>query len=104
MKRQTTAGRNEHGAPGVPGGDRQMRVHRFEPGKLLAGLVLLAVSLCYALDAAGQWNVRPFALVGAVPGGLCLAGLASSVTFGVRRRQRRRTEWRTTPGDGPPAT
>ncbi|WP_435241132.1 hypothetical protein [Streptomyces cucumeris] len=71
-----------------------MRKHPFEPGKLVAGLVMLGVALAYALDAAGEWDVRPLVLLPSAAFGLCLAGVVSALTHGLRRR---RTAKRETP-------
>ncbi|QKV94399.1 hypothetical protein HUT19_23770 [Streptomyces sp. NA02950] len=69
-----------------------MRKHPFEPGKLVAGLVMLGVGLAYTLDAAGKWDVRPLVLLPLAGFGLCLAGVASAMTHGMRRRGRRTAE------------
>ncbi|MEU8824187.1 hypothetical protein [Streptomyces sp. NPDC048636] len=72
-----------------------MRKHPFEPGKLVAGLVMLGVTLAYAMDAAGKWDVRPLVLLPLAGFGLCLAGVVSALTYGVRRRGRRTAEGET---------
>ncbi|MEU1665813.1 hypothetical protein ABZ547_19780 [Streptomyces sparsogenes] len=69
-----------------------MNRHPFEPGKLIAGLVVLAVGLLYALDAAGEADLPPSAPLRPLVAGLCLAGLVSALTFGARLRRARRAE------------
>lgn len=69
-----------------------MKRHAFEPGKLLAGLVVLGVGLAYGLDAAGEWDLPPLAPLPVTMGGLCLAGLVSALAFGVRRHRARLAE------------
>ncbi|MES4901253.1 MULTISPECIES: hypothetical protein [unclassified Streptomyces] len=79
-----------------------MTRHRFEPGKLIAGLVVLGASLAYGLDAAGEWDLPPFAPLPVLLGGLCLAGLVSALAFGARRRRARLSEHAAPPlGDLP---
>ncbi|MCD9591814.1 MULTISPECIES: hypothetical protein [Streptomyces] len=63
--------------------------HAFEPGKLVAGLVILGVAAAYGMDAAGEWNVRPEIALPALLGGLCAAALTSALTYALRRRSRR---------------
>ncbi|MEV6128278.1 hypothetical protein AB0M05_15820 [Streptomyces violaceusniger] len=65
--------------------------HAFEPGKLVAGLVILGVAAAYGMDAAGEWDVRPEIVLPALLGGLCVAALTSALTYAVRRRSRRAT-------------
>ncbi|KAK1181258.1 hypothetical protein B7755_025850 [Streptomyces sp. NBS 14/10] len=69
-----------------------MRRHRFQPGRLTAGLVVLGTALAYGLDAAGEWDLPPFAPLPVLLGGLCLAGLVSALAFGARRRRSRLSE------------
>ncbi|MEU3980309.1 hypothetical protein AB0F77_09385 [Streptomyces sp. NPDC026672] len=61
--------------------------HEFQPGKLVAGLFLMATGGIYAGDAAGLWDTPWFAVVPLVVGGLCLAGTAAALTRAVRRRR-----------------
>jgi hypothetical protein len=63
--------------------------HDFEPGKLIAGLVLLSAGIIYALDATGRWNVPAWALLPLLTGGLSLAGLTGALTYAARRRSAR---------------
>ncbi|MEU6082194.1 hypothetical protein [Streptomyces sp. NPDC047108] len=66
--------------------------HEFEPGKLVAGLALLAGGVIFALDAAGAWSVPAWVLIPVVVGGLSLAGATGVVRSAVRRgADRRRT-------------
>ncbi|MER5854258.1 MULTISPECIES: hypothetical protein [Streptomyces] len=60
--------------------------HEFEPGKLVAGLFLIAAGVVYAGDAGGLWETPWFAIVPLVVGGLCLAGATAVVARGMRRR------------------
>ncbi|MEU7055245.1 hypothetical protein [Streptomyces sp. NPDC046197] len=63
--------------------------HEFQPGKLVAGVVLTAAGVLYAGDAAGAWQTPWFAAIPLVVGGLCLAGAAAMVNRGIRRRRGR---------------
>ncbi|MDT3398575.1 hypothetical protein RKE29_18300 [Streptomyces sp. B1866] len=66
-----------------------MRRHTFEPGKLTAGLVVLATTAVWALDAADRWHVSSVVVLPVVPVGLCVAGLVSAVAYRIRRRRER---------------
>jgi hypothetical protein len=71
-----------------------VRRHRFEPAKLVAGLVLLcgaALGLLDAADALRQPNWVPLAVV---PPGLALAALVAAVGYAARRARRRAREAR----------
>ncbi|WBB63658.1 hypothetical protein O7599_14550 [Streptomyces sp. WMMC500] len=73
-----------------------MRRHKFEPAKLVAGLVLLcgaALGLLDAGDALRQPDWVPLAVV--LPG-LGLAALVAAVGYGRRRARRRAREARAT--------
>lgn len=63
--------------------------HEFQPGKLVAGLVLIGVGITYAGDAGGAWETPWFLAFPAVCGGLFLAAVAATVGYGIRRRARR---------------
>ncbi|MGV9850529.1 hypothetical protein ACWDWU_17440 [Streptomyces sp. NPDC003442] len=65
--------------------------HPFEPGKLVAGLVILGVAAAYGMDAAGEWDVRPEIALPALLCGLCVAALTSALTYAFRRRSGRAT-------------
>ncbi|MBH5336459.1 hypothetical protein IHE55_17415 [Streptomyces pactum] len=66
-----------------------MKRHTFEPGKLVAALVVLAAALLYGMDAAGQWDIPVLVLFPLICGGLFLAGAVSAVTYDIRRRRAR---------------
>ncbi|MFG3658193.1 hypothetical protein [Streptomyces sp. NPDC047706] len=61
--------------------------HEFQPGRLVAGVVVTTAGVLYAGDARGAWETPWFALLPLMVGGLCLAALAGMVGRGVRRRR-----------------
>jgi hypothetical protein len=67
-----------------------MTGHRFEPARLVLGLLLVGVALMYVLDAAGAWQVPVRVLLAVVPASLVAAAFAACTTFAVRRVLRRR--------------
>ncbi|WP_328620518.1 hypothetical protein [Streptomyces sp. NBC_00354] len=67
-----------------------MRRHEFQPGRLLAGLVLVAAGVLYLLDATGEADLPWFLAIPMTVGGLCLAALVGVVTYAVRRDRRDR--------------
>ncbi|MFF1559097.1 hypothetical protein [Streptomyces sp. NPDC058279] len=67
-----------------------MRRHEFQPGRLIAGLVLLAGGVLYLLDATGEADAPWYAVVPMTIGGFTLAALAGLVTYAVRRDRRAR--------------
>ncbi|MCY0917520.1 MULTISPECIES: hypothetical protein [unclassified Streptomyces] len=67
-----------------------MRRHEFQPGRLIAGLVLLAAGTLCLLDAAGEVDLPWFAVVPMAAGGLALAAVVGVVTYAVRRDRRER--------------
>nr|WSW44140.1 hypothetical protein OG296_13970 [Streptomyces sp. NBC_01001] len=67
-----------------------MRRHEFQPGRLLAGLVLVAAGVLYLLDATGEADLPWFLVIPMTVGGLCLAALVGVVTYAVRRDRRDR--------------
>ncbi|MGW7519294.1 hypothetical protein ACWGJ2_27270 [Streptomyces sp. NPDC054796] len=69
---------------------RHLVRHRFEPARLLLGLVLLGAALAYVMDALGEWTVPLWVLLVLVPFGLVLAACTALVTLMVRRRARQR--------------
>ncbi|MFJ6756845.1 MULTISPECIES: hypothetical protein [unclassified Streptomyces] len=67
-----------------------MRRHEFQPGRLLAGLVLIAAGVLYLLDAAGEADLPWFLVIPMTLGGLSLAALVGMVAYAVRRDRRDR--------------
>ncbi|MGW6982155.1 hypothetical protein ACWGE1_22415 [Streptomyces sp. NPDC054932] len=67
-----------------------MRRHEFQPGRLIAGLVLVAAGVLYLLDSTGEADLPWFAIVPITLGGLSLAALVGLVTYAVRRDRRDR--------------
>ncbi|MBM7169683.1 hypothetical protein JQK87_14910 [Streptomyces sp. G44] len=59
--------------------------HELHPGKLVAGLFLLAVAVVYAGDAGGMWDAPWFVALPLVMVGLLFAGVAAAV-HGIRPR------------------
>ncbi|MGP9019096.1 hypothetical protein ACT1U9_11855 [Streptomyces sp. BR1] len=62
--------------------------HEFRPGRLIAGAAVLATAVLFAGDAANEWDTPWYAVIPLMSGGLGLAGLASWIAYGVRRRRR----------------
>ncbi|WP_055546725.1 hypothetical protein [Streptomyces sp. NBRC 110028] len=69
-----------------------MRRHPMEPGKLVAGLVVLGVAAVYGLDAAGERDVRSLVPLIVLVCGLCAAGVVSTLTYAARRKRARSTD------------
>ncbi|MGH3312468.1 MAG: hypothetical protein ACRDP3_18095 [Streptomyces sp.] len=67
-----------------------MSPHRFEPARLVFGLLLLGVALTYAADALGGWDVPGPLLLVVVPAALVTAAFTALATYAVRRRLRKR--------------
>ncbi|MGW2274490.1 hypothetical protein [Streptomyces yangpuensis] len=65
-----------------------MRRHEFQPGRLIAGLVLLLAGVLYLLDSTGEADLPWFAVIPMTLGGLSLAALVGLVTYAVRRDRR----------------
>lgn len=63
-----------------------MKRHDFEPGILIAGLVFLAVTVVYLLDAAGAWNVPSRWAVAIV--GVSIGVAAGAGGWAAQRRTR----------------
>ncbi|MFZ3559351.1 MULTISPECIES: hypothetical protein [unclassified Streptomyces] len=57
----------------------------FHPGRLVAGLVLMATAVVYLGDAGGAWDAPWFAGIPLVVGGLCLAAVVGMVRRLVTR-------------------
>lgn len=69
-----------------------MSRHRFEPARLLTGLLLCAAGLAYLLDATGAVGLPTGLLAALVPAALLLGALTGLTTYGVRRALARRGE------------
>ncbi|MEU5580208.1 hypothetical protein ABZ791_15660 [Streptomyces huasconensis] len=67
--------------------------HELHPGKLVAGLFLLAVAVVYAGDAGGAWEAPWFVALPLVMVGLLLAGVAAAL-HGIRPRSAARRRGR----------
>ncbi|MER7761726.1 hypothetical protein [Streptomyces sp. NPDC097619] len=65
-----------------------MRRHEFQPGRLLAGLVLLTAGVLYLVDATGGMDLPWFVIIPMTMGGLSLAALVGLTTYAVRRDRR----------------
>ncbi|PPS79503.1 hypothetical protein [Streptomyces sp. MH60] len=74
--------------------------HRFQPGRLVAGLFLMLAGVIYAGDAGGLWETPWFVVIPVVSGGLGIAGAVGVVARAVHRR---RGERHAAPPDGPRA-
>lgn len=70
--------------------------HEFHPGKLVAGLSLLAVAVVYAGDAGGIWETPWFVALPMVMVGLLIAGVVAAV-HGIRPRSSGRSGARRPP-------
>ncbi|MFF5446036.1 hypothetical protein [Streptomyces sp. NPDC012888] len=68
-----------------------MRRHEFQPGRLVAGVVLLVAGLLYLLDATGESDVPWWLVVPMAVGGLSLAAVLGLITYAVRRDRRARS-------------
>ncbi|MCF6526040.1 hypothetical protein [Streptomyces sp. JJ36] len=62
-----------------------MTRHRFEPARLLLGLLLLGAGLAHVLDASGALDLPTALLPTLVPAALALGALAGLAVFLVRR-------------------
>lgn len=67
-----------------------MNRHRFEPARLLLGLLLVGAALSYVMQALGSWRLPAWALLLLVPAALVVAAGTAAATFAVRRLLRRR--------------
>ncbi|MET7321677.1 hypothetical protein [Streptomyces sp. NPDC005549] len=72
--------------------------HRFQPGRLVAGLFLMLAGVVYAGDAGGLWETPWFVVIPVVSGGLGIAGAVGVVARAVHRRR-----GEPAPPDGPRA-
>ncbi|WUH53624.1 hypothetical protein OG432_12550 [Streptomyces sp. NBC_00442] len=64
-----------------------MQRHEFRPGRVVAGLALIATAVLFAGDAAGRWNTPSPVVIPLICGGLGIASLVSWVDYGFRRRR-----------------
>ncbi|APY86800.1 hypothetical protein DCW30_29155 [Streptomyces alfalfae] len=71
--------------------------HESHPGKLVAGLCILAVAVVYAGDATGAWEAPWFVALPMVMAGLLLAGVTAAI-HGIRPRGATRPGGRPRPG------
>ncbi|MEU3372527.1 hypothetical protein ACFYM2_27495 [Streptomyces sp. NPDC006711] len=62
--------------------------HEFRPGRVVAGLALIATAVLFAGDAAGRWDAPSPTVIPLVCGGLGIASLVGWIDYGVRRRRR----------------
>jgi hypothetical protein len=62
-------------------------LHRFQPGRLVAGLFLILAGVIYAGDAGGLWETPWFAVIPVVSGGLGIAGAVGVVARAAHRRR-----------------
>ncbi|MFG2295100.1 hypothetical protein [Streptomyces sp. NPDC048603] len=67
-----------------------MRRHEFQPGRMVAGAVLLTAGVLYLLDATGEADLAWWVIVPLTMGGLSLAAMLGLVTYSVRRDRRDR--------------
>lgn len=67
-----------------------MSRHRFEPARLLTGLLLCAAAVAYLLDATGAAELHAGLLALLVPAALLAGALAGTATYAVRRVRARR--------------
>nr|WP_078945941.1 hypothetical protein [Streptomyces exfoliatus] len=66
-----------------------MLLHEFRPGRLLVGLTALTLAAVYAGDATGSWTTPWYAVIPVLCAGLGTAGIATWVTYRIRRRSAR---------------
>ncbi|MET8619489.1 hypothetical protein ACGF0C_16125 [Streptomyces albidoflavus] len=64
--------------------------HEPQPGRLLAGLVLITAAVLYTGDAVSAWSIPWWVLFPLVCGGLWLAAAVGVFGHLVRRRRRRK--------------
>jgi hypothetical protein len=67
-----------------------MTRHRFEPARLLVGLLLCGAATAYLLDAWGVVELAAGLLAGLVPAALLLGALTGAASYAVRRARARR--------------
>ncbi|MFE9255094.1 hypothetical protein [Streptomyces sp. NPDC006879] len=64
-----------------------MRSHDFQPGRLVAGLSLMAAAVLFFGDARGAWETPWYVLVPVVCGGLGVAAVLGVSVYAVRRHR-----------------
>src|SRR5436190_8999057 len=64
--------------------------HRFEPARLLLGVVLMGIAVAYVMDALGEWEVPTGVLLALVPLALLMAAFTLLMTYVARRWLARR--------------
>ncbi|MEV8455154.1 hypothetical protein AB0467_29425 [Streptomyces sp. NPDC052095] len=64
-----------------------MPIHEIRPGRAVAGLVMIALAVGYAADAAGYWDAPWTFFLPLFFGGLWLATLVTWVSYLIRRRR-----------------
>ncbi|WP_399928478.1 hypothetical protein [Streptomyces kanamyceticus] len=74
--------------------------HELHPGKLVAGLSLLAVAVVYVGDAGGAWEAPWFVALPLVMVGLLVAGVAAAI-HGIRPHGAARRSGRARGGEEP---
>lgn len=67
-----------------------MLLHEFRPGRLIAGMTALALSVMYAGDAADAWAIPWYEVIPVLCAGLGTAALATWVAYRIRRGAARR--------------
>ncbi|MFJ4687734.1 hypothetical protein ACIQNG_01780 [Streptomyces sp. NPDC091377] len=72
--------------------------HEFQPGKLVAGVMVFLTGLVYVGDAGGAWDTPWFVTIPLIVGGLFLAGAVGVLSGSIRRRRGVGAESRTTAG------
>ncbi|MCL7368101.1 MULTISPECIES: hypothetical protein [Streptomyces] len=61
--------------------------HRFQPGRLVAGVFLMLAGVVYAGDGSGLWETPWYVLIPLVNGGLCIAAVVGMVARAAHRRR-----------------
>ncbi|MGX2996825.1 hypothetical protein JNUCC64_21545 [Streptomyces sp. JNUCC 64] len=69
-----------------------MSRHEFQPGRLIAGAVLVTGGALFLADASGEADLPWWAMPPLVVGGLALAAVAGIVTMLRRSRRRERAK------------
>lgn len=95
-------GRERREGQGQGRAPRREYRHEFRPGRMIAGLVLLGIAAVYLGDAHDLWVTPPGAAVPALLAGLVVAGVATRISYGVRRRRASRASAESK--DVPPST